>query len=335
MQYNYLERIKKFEKRVNQIVEADLNSIHSLLFSSCLKRFYPKLSVSEYPKFIAEVLFNQFLAWEEQFDNDILSESNIISIEDLTTAPKIYCSFHTSSYRLGMRYLLVNNIPITLVASKAVIQQQSNVIYEVSKSISQYSPHRIIDANNPSSILTMRRELNEGRSLFVYLDGNAGVINDVKDNKNLQEVKVLASTIKARTGIAHLSKMSNVPIVPIFVTRDKNSFPTIELLSSIYPSSEESRSEHVERTIKKLYSELNIRLERNPEQWEAWLYLYKFATKKRGENIPHDTFIKNLDEYRGSHSRFLVWEDRNKLYIMDNTDFSMIDITNAVMKPAI
>ena len=57
---------------------------------------------------------------------------------------------------------------------------------------------------------------------------------------------------------------------------DTEQQPTPE---EIVPLPNEEKTTYAERSIVKLYSLLNHKLKKYPEQWEAWLYLHKFATK--------------------------------------------------------
>ena len=304
-QYSYTERIEKILERVENTIERDKNTIYSVLFSSCLNRFYPSLSITKHGDFAKKVLINQALAWEEQGDIELLSNCKIVNGGELSATPKIYCSFHLSSYRLCMLYLLTNNIPITLIASQNVIKEQGSLIMQLHRMFSKNPPDSIIDANKPSSIFSMIGELRKGRSLFVYVDGNTGALDDRNANENLLKIDILNSHIKVRTGISYLSKITGTPIVPIISTRDTDNFPKIELLAPIYPENNESKRRYIERSIKELYLVLNKRLVKYAEQWEAWMYLYKFAEKK----APIEKVLKQMVEkghFSFNKERYLV-----------------------------
>lgn len=148
-------------------------------------------------------------------------------------------------------------------------------------------------------------------------------------NENLLEVDILNSRIKARTGISFLSKITGVPIIPIISTRDEEHFPKIELLLSIYPNKDESKRRYIERSIKELYGELNKRLIKYPDQWEAWMYLYKFAVKK----VPTENPAKQIEDkefFSFNQKRYSLWSNENRLYLVDNCDFSLIIIDQEI-----
>jgi len=328
-QYDYTKRIEKILERVEKSIERDKNTIYSVLFSSCLNRFYPSLPITKHGDFAKKVLINQALAWEEQGDIALLSNCKVVNSEELSATPKIYCSFHLSSYRLCLLYLLTNNIPITLIASQNVIKEQGSLIMQLHGIFSKTPPDRIIDANKPSSIFSMIGELRKGRSLFVYVDGNTGALDDRHANETLLKVDILNSHIKVRTGIAYLSQITGVPIVPIISTRDTDYFPKIELLSPIYPESNESERRYIERSVNELYLVLNKRLVKYAEQWEAWMYLYKFAEKK----VSIEKELRKMAEQESfsfNRKRYLVWNNNNQCYLMDNCDFSLITIDQEI-----
>lgn len=330
--YNYTQRASKIRKRVDEELKCHEQTIERLLLSASFKRFLPHLPENKYTSFVRDVLINQGLAWEEQSDVDLLDYCKIISETEIENSPKIYCSFHMSSYRLCMLYLLKRNIPLTLLASNDIIKKQGELINSISDRTSGTITHHIIDANAPNSLIKMARELKNGNSLFVYVDGNTGVENS-RSKENLLDVEILESYIKVRTGIAYLSKLSDVPIVPIIATRNGVQCPQIHIHKSICPSSNEEKQEFAERSIKELYSLLNDELKRHPEQWEAWMYLHKFATKYQEKPLE----IHFETSYRGNkwtfnNKRYLLWLHKSKHYLLDNTDYSMTEISDSIAK---
>lgn len=330
MYYNYTQKASKIRKRIDEELKHHEYTIESLLLSASFRRFIPTMPIEKYTEFVREVLINQGLAWEEQADIELLENCTVVWEKEIDMSPKIYCSFHMSSYRLCMLYLLRQNIPLTLLASNDIIKKQGDFINRTSDKVSNNIGHQIIDANNPNSLIKMMREIKKGNSLFVYVDGNTGVEN-LKSSEKLLDVEILDSQIRVRTGIAYLSKLLNVPIVPIIATRNEEQFPKIHIHNHIVPLPNEGKTEYVERSIKKVYSLLNHELKQYPEQWEAWMYLYKFATKYQAKPLE----LNFEDSYREikwkfNNKRFLLWMHKNKHYLLDNTDFSMIEISDSI-----
>ena len=327
--YNYTQRASKIRKRVDEELKNHEQTIERLLLSASFKRFLPHLPENKYTSFVRDVLINQGLAWEEQFDVDFLDYCKIISETEINNSPKIYCSFHMSSYRLCMLYLLKRNIPLTLLASNDIIKKQGGLINNICDRASSSIDHHIIDANAPNSLIKMMRELRKGNSLFVYVDGNTGVEN-LRSKENLLDVKILDSYIKVRAGIAYLSKLSDVPIVPIIATKDEKQCPQIHIYKPISPFSNEEKQVYVERAIKKIYSLLNHELERQPELWEAWMYLHKFATKYQEKplDLSYEDFYRQR-QWKFNDERFLMWNYEQKHFILDIRDFSMTEISEA------
>lgn len=323
MGYNYSERIKLLMPNIKQAISKERSSFRYQLIASCLRRFIPSLLPSEYVQFLEQVLINQALAYSEQTDTQMLKNCNYITSEPLSTEPRIYVSFHLSSYRLNMLYLLQNGLPITLVASKDVIKEQSSIIKRSYASVSSQTTHNIIDANHPNSIKSMLRELRDGRSIFAFIDGNTGVDGMSTSNKHLMRVPLLESHIMVRTGLAHLSKIANVPIVPMITYRKQNEFPTICLFNSILANSNENTSNYVIRAIRVIYQYLDSALRSYADQYEPWLYMYKFADK-----ISTNTGQKQFCDinYKFNDFRYNAFCHKNIHYLLDNNDFSAIEI---------
>lgn len=332
MYYDYTQKIDKIRKRIDDELKRHEQTIEHLLLSASFKRFLPALPTNQYTEFVRNVLINQGLAWEEQTDVDTLENCTIISETEIDQSPKIYCSFHMSSYRLCMLYLLTKNIPLMLLASNDIIKKQGDFIHDSCDKISNSFTHQIIDANAPNSLIKMMREVKKGNSLFVYVDGNAGVEN-LKTKEKLLDVPILDSYIKVRTGIGFLSKLLNVPLVPIIATRDDGQYPKIHIHKHIAPLPNEGKTEYVERSIKKVYSLLNHELKQYPEQWEAWMYLYKFATKYQAKPLELNFENSHREiKWKFNNRRFLLWLHKNKHYLLDNTDFSMIEISDSIVE---
>lgn len=293
MQYNYEKRIEDFAPRIDAVIKSKKCSLNQALIYAGFSRFLPILDCSEYDKLVRNIMINQSLAWREQIDTEVLNNCRIINGQNIVyDKPAIYCAFHNSSYRLNMLYLLKKKIPVVLVASSDIIEKQSKDIYRSYSKVSDSAIMKIIDANSPTSIRTMLHELEEGHSLFVYLDGNTGTGGMTNDKKNLVEVPILGSTIRARKGVAALSYISGAPMIPMIASRDGDSFPDIEIFEKIMPDRSLSRDEFSNFVTLKIYKDvLEKRLSINAGQWEPWLYLYNFYPKDGIVSVERNYFF--------------------------------------------
>lgn len=312
---------------VRQSINKERDSFRYQLIVSSLRRFIPMLRSEECDNFLEQVLINQALAYREQTDTQMLRQCRCILAEPLDAKPRIYVSFHLSSYRLNMLYLLQNRLPITLVASRDVIDEQGQIIQKSCAQVSGQASHNIIDANQSNSIMTMVRELKNGYSIFAFVDGNTGLDGMTSKNKHQIRVPLLNSCIMARTGLIYLSKITDTPIVPMITYRKNGEFPTIHIFPSISPKSIENKDEYANRAIRIMYQHLNNALELYANQYEPWLYIYKFADKT--SISPVQTLgCERKNKFNDIRFNSFVYKD--KYYILDNADFSVIEVDKDV-----
>lgn len=325
MSYNYEKKVASINSIIEKRLKDGENTLQRAMIIASLKRFYPELKEEQYDSFLRSVLINQELAWQEQSDVSILTYCTISDNFDHLHTPAIYCSFHLSSYRLSLLYLLTLKKPITLLASQKVIDSQKEIISKYSSLASGNSPVKLINANSPHSLLSMAKDLKDGRSLFVFIDGNTGA-GIATEETRLTSVRILESEILARSGVAHLSLITNTPIVPIITFRNEGEYPSIKVFPKLLPSERYTdRSIEADLLTRKIYSIADHLLKKYPEQWEPWLYLYNFASKDHSKS-------NNVKVFKFNKNRYLFWNNKNKSYLIDNVDYSVIELDSNTMK---
>lgn len=304
-------------ERVERILEKERNSIRHLMVSSCIKRFLPYLPESKHSEFLKSVLMNQLQAWEDQKNVNVLEECRVLGEEHIQTAPAIYTSFHLSSYRMSLKYLVAKGVPITLVASQDVLQEQEEIISRICAQLQ--NPIEFVDANAPHSLLTMVRTLKRGRSLFIYIDGNTGADGMSNDNRNLFEIGLLNSTLLVRQGVPILSYLAKTPLIPVLCHRSE--VLEIQFYPSFFPSEGISREQYTVDALLYLYHILEENLRESPESWEAWLYIYKFVPKVVSEQLKDAEQLCLPSSVRFNAERYKAYEHRTgEVFLFDMTD---------------
>lgn len=314
-------------ERVERILEKERNSIRYLMVSSCLKRFLPHLPESKHSEFVKSVLMNQLQAWDDQKNVNVWEECSVLGEEHIQTKPAIYTSFHLSSYRMSLKYLVAKGIPITLVASQDVLQEQEKIISRICAQLQ--NPIEFVDANSPHSLLTMLRTLKRGRSLFVYVDGNTGADGMSNDNRNLLEIALLSSTLLVRRGVSNLSYLAKIPIIPVLCRRNK--VLEIQFYPSYSPSEDISREQYTVDALFYLYNILEDRLKESPESWEAWLYIYKFVPRMESEHLEDVDQLDLPNSVQFNAERYKVYEHRTgEVFLFDMTEICAYPIEREV-----
>lgn len=261
----------------------DVQDVQFNIVSASLSNFLPETEVQLHHKIYKKILLHQQLSILEQncsFILDYVTCENIDSnmLQTLKKNPSLICTFHTGSYRMINHFLIHNNIRFSLVIAGKVKNQQGGLFkFLHTQLVEDGVDHELtlIDAESSSAGLQMLRELRQGKSLLVYIDGNVGAGISNTQNNNVPVVNFFQQQIFVRAGVAFLSHASGHPI--IVAASYRKSFADIRLrfFDAIYPDLRRSRTDFGAQVMQKIYDHLAYIVARCPEQWEGWLYLHK------------------------------------------------------------
>jgi lauroyl/myristoyl acyltransferase len=271
----------------------------SAIVGASLSNFYAGLPNSDHAEIFKGILVNQRLSFYEQSFVDALNQTKVIGLDAndilrLKQHPRIICTFHFGSYRLINHLLANQGIPFSLVISRYVSQQQSEmfrVLFDQFKCNSSSGGFEIIDAEDNSSGLKILRSLKQGKSLVIYIDGNTGSGDLTINNENTLKIRFLDQNIKARKGVAALSYISKTPILPVVCVRSNDNKNTLIFGKKINPQSDILKDDYIQSTTQEIFDFLGLYIKKYPSQWEAWLYLHKFAILE----IQEELFSLNSD----------------------------------------
>ncbi len=253
------------------------------IFSANLTNFLPSIPHTQHSMLYRESLCNTAY---ENFDWNILGISDLADIRDnnesLNSETKqfILCSFHLGSYRVIANYLFKNSYDFSILVRGDVYDRQAAELLEcgrrVGKKYGVKSDMRIHNAENPDVLLKVLRELKEGRSLLVYVDGNTGSGNSTE---KLDTVSFLGQNIQTRKGVGYMSYLSGVPILPVISYRQPNYQNVLDIKDLIYPDKTLTRDQFSQQVNQQLYSILAHYLTKYPAQWEGWNYVHQFLVE--------------------------------------------------------
>ena len=300
---NYEHFVKKTITEIDQLAEKEDDQFtrQCTIVSASLSNYLPEISWGNHKAIFKEVLLSQRLSYFDQSQEYLLKQSEIIGITPdqllhLKKAPCIICTYHYGSYRLINLYLTKMAIPFALVVSKSVMNKQGsgiNSLHDLFRPKDSNSDFTIIDAEAHSSALQMLRALKSGKSLVVYIDGNTGAGDSTFDSANCLEIPFLDKTIKARKGVATLSYISKVPILPLVSFRKSRQKNLLQFGNSINPAEKSDKDEFVRLATSRLFSFIQAYIQNHPGQWESLLYLHKFAVS--GEHKTQNRVEKTTD----------------------------------------
>lgn len=250
---------------------------------------------------------------------------------NLECDPKIYATFHVGSYRTINHLLLCRNINYCLAVSNRVLEEQGNAyrslhqqLIDEGKSSSRFE---IIDAEDKASVIRMIRFVKQGYSLLLYMDGNSGIGGMSRSDDKLIIAKFFNTVIHVRKGIAYMSHLLKLPIVPILSNYDERGKIHYQILDKIEPADIADRDEFVAVTTQKLWSLFEDHLSHHWFQWEGWLYINEFISHHEVEEQAAET-----GEYLTFNSNRYDTYYQDKHYIFDKAKASSYPISESLFK---
>ncbi len=309
--FEELEKLKQSFSFENKEDEQKFYKKNSYLFattSASLFRLLPQIPYSKHKSIFKKLLFNlQLLNLEEKYAEEFIPNFEVIDTEkslDKTQngQPFLFCCFHTGAYSLLLGLLASKSLDFGFLSNNTLTKRKEKLYFEVHQQYCEKynlnSTPQFINVEDKKGIWQAIRLLKQGKSLIVYADGNTGSNYSKKESQNTIRVNFLGENLQVRQGIAFLSYMCTIPIVPIISSRIEESEFSLkrkfEFLPAIYPPNFEdknsinptkytiSKEEFAAQTMQKLYSILEKEISKNDinsetvSKWEGWIFVNKF-----------------------------------------------------------
>lgn len=270
------------------------------IVSASLYNLLPAVPLADHDALIKDMLFHQQWAVRDQVHLQLVDELIADGEQHCGAAqdkPTIFCSYHLGSYRLLIPYLVSKKIKFTLLIDSAVANLQRRDFDEVARRAAQWfgAPEdccNIIDTAQGGVMFTMLRQLKQGRSLVVFIDGNSGVDAGRSGVDNRIAVDFFGQILDARKGVAYMSHMANVSMTPVVLSRDPGDLwkNHISFRAPVVPDAAEEKDAYARRAVQNLYHILEAAIASHPQQWESWFYVEQslLLSKVEPEARPHD-----------------------------------------------
>lgn len=314
------------------------------LFSANLTNFLPAIPEAAHEGIYKKLIRNQTL---QNFDREILQLSDVSDITGQhrmvveSNDPFIFCTFHTGSYWLLINWLGRQNKDFSVLVRQELYEKQTALFgqyYESMKERFQITSQvNILNAEEPGILRRLAREVKEGRSLVVYLDGNTGSGSSDENTK----VNFLGREIEVRKGIPYLSYLTGVPMIPVLQYRKKNYKNVLEFGQAIRPNKQQTRESFNQESLQSIYDIFGKHIAVYPEQWEGWNYIHtSLVLEEEQEETPanlHAAF--EHDVYQFNHGRYRIFEMEDNYILFDRNFYRTYEITSDLKsyltKPAI
>lgn len=347
--FKELEKLKQSFSFENKEIEHEFYKKNSYLFattSASLFRLMPQIPYSKHKSIFKELLFNlQLLNFEEKFADLFIEKFEIIDKENTLNKaqkgqPFLFCCFHTGAYSLLPGLLASKSLDFGFLSNNTLTERKEKLYFEIHQKYCEQhninSTAQFINVEENKGIWKAIRMLKESKSLIVYADGNTGSNYSKTESQNTVGVNFLGEGLRVRQGIAFLSYMCNIPIIPILSSRElSNEKPSLKrkytLLPAIYPPNfidtkskkdKISKEEFAEKTMQKLYSilEKEVTKDKQISEWEGWVFVNKFfeQLKKPISSIEKETF---------STMNTSLIDPKKASYIFNEERFALIEST--------
>lgn len=282
---DYLYKNLSAEALTDRIEQMDIYKNEERLrlftfFSANVLHFMPNSDPKEHIAAFKQVCLHQHLSWRDlddcRYRQPLIKGMEDSFIDRLKNSPGIICTYHSGSYRLINKILAEAGVPFALLVNRAVLQQESDSFQKQYDRAAPKFPQmlELIDAEEPTALIKMLRALKSGKNLLVYVDGNTGSSSNKENNV---VVDFMAGKLSVRKGVAVLADLAKSPIYPIVCSRVDLNEVVFEVQDAIVPSLTNQRNvSHIQQTMQKLYRNLESVLEKDPFQWECWLYLHQY-----------------------------------------------------------
>lgn len=305
--------------------------LRSGLFSANLTNFLPAVPETSHEALYSNLLRNLAL---EKFDHRLMHLSDVSDLEgDLSLIgnpkkPFIFCTFHIGSYRLIANVLLRKGYDFSLLVRQGVFESQRDDFKKYHDAMhgtfKTSSKVNILNAEDPRVLLQMTRELQAGRSLLVYIDGDTG-----SGEEHKTAVDLLNQQIKVRKGVPYASFLSGVPILPIVQYRKNNLQNVLRIGKPISAKNDESREAFCQRSLGAIYKYFGQYIEKYPDQWEGWTYIHNAMVIKPEHSNVNATYNLNKKRttYRFNQSRYRIFELESNFLLFDRAAYETFEIT--------
>ena len=243
--------------------------------------------------------------------------------EDIASPQKpfIISSFHYSSYKTLVNYLVYKGFTIYLIASKAIIDQNKNNSYFYAKAMNdklgRNSEVKYICAEDALSMIEIAEIVSDNnidpKTVFlIFPDGNIGTKRNI-DTKRFEPIRFLNKDLWVRKGIFMFAELFDIPIYNVIADSDLNLNIHIEILYHIEsPILFKNNNKNI---LHLFYNVLeNYLLSGNLHKWECWVYIH--AWHEHLTPPAEDQVLVSLDTYE--EKRFTLLVINQDEYIFDS-----------------
>lgn len=149
-----------------------------------------------------------------------------------------------------------------------------------------------------------------------------GTGNRTIENENSCEIEFLSQAICVRTGIGFISHATKTPITTVICNRNEKKGLSLNFFKSINPNIEACRKTYAKKSTMEVYQQITPFIKKNPELWEAWLYIHRVA--KINESVLQslsENNLENTQKIRFNPMKFGLFSTFRNFYIFNKINY--------------
>lgn len=330
---------KRVEQEVDQLKIEKADDRHRLAFLYASANRYNIMSycsASDDAAFFRKVIFHERMALEERKLlgqlAPLIELKGLEHIERFDKRGIVFCSFHVGSFFSPLYLFASQGIDVTAcIASNAYTQLKKTIENDISKlSKNGFNRGRIklLDMGTPTASFQMVRILKEGGNLLLYVDVASGDEDKKKETTTI--VNMLSGKLKVKKGGARISYLTKRPIIPLMSQYNSNGIISLRAYLPILPPKLGNEQAFCKRAMEMLFSLLEKRLYKKPEEWEGWLYCHNMVIPKGELESNSVKGIVDLPQYMVNRERFVCYNAKDRFYLFDKETYRFIKIAKEV-----
>jgi len=210
----------------------------------------------------------------------------------------VVAAFHLGPYRYVPLELSHLGFDIKCPIRESIAKQQNDIFQRLTGIARETTTgtFEILIAENLRTMVQALRELERGALLLYYIDGNTGVGGSGGGQKHGAHLQLLTMPVRMRTGVAYLAHKAQVPVVIAASYYNESAEKCVEFIGPIAPPADKSDEARIECTTQ-IYNHFERFLQKYPEQWEGWMYPYRFwADLKRPPTVTRERLETTLEQ---------------------------------------
>jgi lauroyl/myristoyl acyltransferase len=196
----------------------------------------------------------------------------------------VVISFHVGPYRFLPLVLALHGHHVEIVVDERGIGRETSFLDDINAVLNQLGHwhaglHRrvgaigVINAQKPDVAMRMARALNQGRVVFVMLDGNTGA--GARKALRLHGGALFEAPVLVRAGVGEIADAAHASVVLALSWRRRFRRDLFRFHPPLRRADAESRADFGGRVVRELLTALETRLLPDPGQWEEWHHLHK------------------------------------------------------------